>query len=131
MKIKGVRLYGVKDIRLEEFEIPDITEDEVLLKIECNGIAMSTLKEITLAQRHLRVPKNIKKKPVLIGHEFSGTIAKVGERWKDEYQEGKKFVIVPEIPLQIESPGYSYPYFGGAATYCIAVYYINMMMQTN
>lgn len=44
MKIKGVRLYGVKDIRLEEFEIPDITEDEVLLKIECNGIAMSTLK---------------------------------------------------------------------------------------
>ena len=110
MKIKGVRLYGVKDIRLEEFEIPDITEDEVLLKIECNGIAMSTLKEITLAQRHLRVPKNIKKKPVLIGHE---------ERWKDEYQEGKKFVIVPEIPLQIESPGYSYPYFGGAATYCI------------
>ena len=119
MKIKGVRLYGVKDIRLEEFEIPDITEDEVLLKIECNGIAMSTLKEITLAQRHLRVPKNIKKKPVLIGHEFSGTIAKVGERWKDEYQEGKKFVIVPEIPLQIESPGYSYPYFGGAATYCI------------
>ena len=89
------------------------------LKIECNGIAMSTLKEITLAQRHLRVPKNIKKKPVLIGHEFSGTIAKVGERWKDEYQEGKKFVIVPEIPLQIESPGYSYPYFGGAATYCI------------
>ena len=119
MKIKGVRLYGVKDIRLEEFEIPDITEDEVLLKIECNGIAMSTLKEITLAQRHLRVPKNIKKKPVLIGHEFSGTIVKVGTRWKDDYQEGKKFVIVPEIPLQIESPGYSYPYFGGAATYCI------------
>ena len=37
MKIKGVRLYGVKDIRLEEFEIPEITEDEVLLKIECNG----------------------------------------------------------------------------------------------
>ena len=63
MKIKGVRLYGVKDIRLEEFEIPEITEDEVLLKIECNGIAMSTLKEISLAQRHLRVPKNIKKKP--------------------------------------------------------------------
>ena len=76
MKVKGVRLYGVKDIRLEEFEIPEIAEDEILLKIECNGIAVSTLKEITLAQRHLRVPKNIKKNPVLIGHEFSGTIAK-------------------------------------------------------
>lgn len=39
MKVKGVRLYGVKDIRLEEFEIPEIAEDEILLKIECNGIA--------------------------------------------------------------------------------------------
>ena len=38
MKVKGVRLYGVKDIRLEEFEIPEIAEDEILLKIECNGI---------------------------------------------------------------------------------------------
>ena len=102
MKVKGVRLYGVKDIRLEEFEIPEIAEDEILLKIECNGIAVSTLKEITLAQRHLR-----------------GTIAKVGTRWKEDYQEGKQFVLVPEIPHQIESPGYSYPYFGGAATYCI------------
>ena len=46
MKVKGVRLYGVKDIRLEEFEIPEIAEDEILLKIECNGIAVSTLKEI-------------------------------------------------------------------------------------
>ena len=119
MKVKGVRLYGVKDIRLEEFEIPEIAEDEILLKIECNGIAVSTLKEITLAQRHLRVPKNIKKNPVLIGHEFSGTIAKVGTRWKEDYQEGKQFVLVPEIPHQIESPGYSYPYFGGAATWVI------------
>ena len=32
MKVKGVRLYGVKDIRLEEFEIPDITEDEARAK---------------------------------------------------------------------------------------------------
>ena len=87
MKVKGVRLYGVKDIRLEEFEIPEIAEDEILLQIECNGIAMSTLKEITLAQRHLRVPKNIKKHPVLIGHEFSGRIAKVGAKWKDNYRK--------------------------------------------
>ena len=43
IKVKGVRLYGVKDIRLEEFELPEIEEDQILLKIICNGIAMSTL----------------------------------------------------------------------------------------
>ena len=32
MKVKGVRLYGVKDIRLEEFEIPEIAEDEILFE---------------------------------------------------------------------------------------------------
>lgn len=119
MKVEGVRLYGQKDIRLEEFELPEIKEDEVLLKILCSGIAMSTLKEITLAQRHLRVPKDILKNPVLIGHEFSGVIEEVGEKWKSKYKKGQQYVVVPEIPDQIESPGYSYPYFGGAATYCI------------
>ena len=119
MKVRGVRLYGVKDIRLEEFDLPEIKEDEILLKVICNWIAMSTLKEITLAQRHLRVPKNIHTNPILIGHEFSGIIEKVGKKWKDDYHEGERFVIVPEIPGQIESPGYSYKYFGGAATYCI------------
>ena len=34
MKAKGVRMYGAKDIRLEEFELPEIKEDEVLLSHE-------------------------------------------------------------------------------------------------
>lgn len=38
MKVKGVRLYGVKDIRLEEFEIPEIAEDEILLKAELQEV---------------------------------------------------------------------------------------------
>ena len=29
MQVKGVRLYGVDDIRLEEFELPEIKDDEI------------------------------------------------------------------------------------------------------
>ena len=30
MKTKAVRLYGVNDLRLEEFELPALREDEIL-----------------------------------------------------------------------------------------------------
>ena len=30
MKTKAVRLYGKRDLRLEEFELPQIREDEIL-----------------------------------------------------------------------------------------------------
>ena len=30
MKTKALRLYGAKDLRTEEFELPEITDDEIL-----------------------------------------------------------------------------------------------------
>ena len=33
MKVKGVRLYAKDDIRLEEFELPEIKDDEILVKV--------------------------------------------------------------------------------------------------
>lgn len=31
MKTRAIRLYGVDDIRLEEFELPEIADDEILV----------------------------------------------------------------------------------------------------
>lgn len=119
MKAKGVRLYGAQDVRLEEFELPQIKEDEILVKVVSDSICMSTWKTIQLGKDHKRVPENVATNPVLIGHEFTGDIVEVGEKWKDKFHVGKKFAQQPAIPGQMESPGYSYEYFGGAATYCI------------
>lgn len=119
MKVEGVRMYGAKDIRLEEFELPQIKEDEVLLKVMSDSICMSTWKEVKLGSGHIRVPDDIAEKPVLIGHEFSGVIKKVGAKWADEYKKGERFVVLPGIPDQMGAPGYSYEHFGGAVTYCI------------
>ena len=119
MKARGVRLYGVDDIRLEEFELPEIKEDEILVKVVSDSICMSTWKMVQAGKNHKRVPENVAEHPVIIGHEFTGDIVKVGEKWKGQFHEGKKFAQQPAIPGQMESPGYSYEYFGGAATYCI------------
>lgn len=119
MQVRGVRLHGAGDLRLEEFEIPEIKEDEILLKVISDSICMSTWKEVKLGKEHIRVPENIGTNPVIVGHEFSGIIAQAGEKWKKEYTSGERFVVLPGIPGQMGAPGYSYEYFGGAVTYCI------------
>lgn len=119
MKTKAVRLYGADDIRLEEFELPEITDDEILVKVVSDSLCMSTYKEVKQGARHIRVPDDIKENPVIIGHEFSGDIIKVGKHWQDTYHAGKRFALLPGIPDQMEAPGYSYQHLGGDCTYCI------------
>ncbi len=46
MKTKAVRLYGEKDLRLEEFELPtaDAGDDMVLVEIVSDSLCMSSYK---------------------------------------------------------------------------------------
>ena len=121
MKTKAVRLYGVRDLRLEEFELPEIKEDEILVKVMSDSICMSTYKLVEQGKKHKRAPQNIDTNPVILGHEFAGVIVKVGEKWKDQFRPGMTFAQQPALNYKgsLASPGYSYEYFGGACTYCI------------
>lgn len=119
MKTKAVRLYGVDDIRLEEFELPEIKEDEILVKVVSDSICMSTYKTVKQGAKHKRVPNDVYDHPIIIGHEFAGDIVKVGKKWQDQFKPGQKFAQQPAIPGQMESPGYSYEWCGGDTQYCI------------
>ena len=74
MKTKAVRLYGKNDLRLEEFELPKIKDDEILAKVVCDSICMSSYKASHEADIHKRVPRDIAQNPVIIGHEFAGEL---------------------------------------------------------
>ena len=125
MKTKAVRLFGKNDLRLEEFELPAIKNDEILAKVVCDSICMSSYKASHEADIHKRVPRDIDKNPVIIGHEFAGELIEVGERWKTEFKVGDKFSIQPAMndergPVGVLSaPGYSYKFIGGDATYVV------------
>ena len=122
MKTKAVRLYGKDDLRLEEFELPALGEDEILAKVVSDSICMSSYKAAHQADTHKRVPRDIAEHPTIIGHEFAGEIVEVGAKWKDAFKPGDKFSIQPAMndprgPVGIYSaPGYSYPNIGGDAT---------------
>lgn len=42
MKTKAVRLYGASDLRLEEFELQEITDDKILVEIVSDSICTSS-----------------------------------------------------------------------------------------
>ena len=121
MKTKAVRMYGTRDLRLEEFELPEIKDDEILVKIMSDSICMSTYKLVEQGKKHKRAPQNIETNPIVIGHEFAGVIVKVGAKWQNQFKPGQRFAQQPALNYKgsLASPGYSYEYFGGACTYCI------------
>jgi L-sorbose 1-phosphate reductase len=124
MKIKAVRLYGKNDLRLEEFAIPEITYEEILVEIVTDSICMSTYKEAMQGEAHKRVPNDISVRPIIVGHEFCGKIVEVGKKWQHAFKAGDHFGIQPNIKWPetmngLGAPGYSYEYTGGAATYAI------------
>ena len=125
MKTKAVRLYGKDDLRLEEFELPAIREDEILAKVVSDSICMSSYKAAHQGAEHKRVPDDVAEHPTIIGHEFAGEIVEVGKKWQDQFAPGDKFSIQPALTYEggpvgvLSAPGYSYRYIGGDATYVV------------
>lgn len=134
MKTKAVRLYGKKDLRLEEFELRSVTEGEILIKIVSDGVCMSTYKTAMQGEEHIRVPDNVAENPVIVGHEFCAEIVEVGAKWKEKYSVGEKIAIPPVLSYMdgTNTIGYAFSEIGGAATYAIVSEHIienNYMMK--
>ncbi|CAM4311849.1 zinc-binding dehydrogenase [Erysipelothrix inopinata] len=121
MKTRAVRMYGEMDVRLDEFELPEIKDDEILVRVISDSICMSTYKLLQQGKKHKRAPQNIDTNPIIIGHEMAGDIVSVGKKWQEQFKPGQRFALQPALNYKgsLDSPGYSYEFFGGASTYCI------------
>ena len=120
MKTKAVRLYGEDDLRLEEFELPGITDDEILAEVISDSLCMSSYKAASQGARHKRVPDDVAEKPIIIGHEFAGVILEVGKNWQHKFKAGDKFTVQPALgEVTMDAAGYSFQWFGGDATHVI------------
>ncbi len=121
MKTKAVRIYGKRDLRLEEFELPELKKDEILAQVISDSICMSSHKAALQGVEHKRVPDDVSIHPTILGHEFAGVILEVGDKWKHKFREGQKFSIQPAMAHMgtLDAPGYSYRFIGGDATHII------------
>ena len=89
--MKALRLYGVEHLELVDVPKPQITADEVLIKVRAASICGTDV----------RMWKNgaanaTEEHPLTLGHEFAGDIAEVGSNVTD-YQVGQKVSVAPNI----------------------------------
>jgi len=87
--MKAAVWYGGKDIRIEDVPTPKIKDDEVLVKVKAVSICGSDLHAYMGVSKR-RVP------PLVMGHEFSGEIVKLGSSVKG-LREGDHVVIEPVL----------------------------------
>jgi len=72
--MKAAMLYGVKDLRIEDVEVPKVEAGEILVKVRAATTCGTDLK---IFQRGY-VEKVIKL-PTIFGHEWAGEVVEVGE----------------------------------------------------
>ena len=126
MKTKAVRLYGENDLRLEEFELPELKNGEILIKIISDSVCMSTYKTVKQGAKHLRVPDDVAENPVIIGHEFCAEVVEVTDKWKDQFHVGDKVAMPPVLSYLggMQTVGYSFGEIGGVSTYSVVYEHI-------
>jgi len=72
--MKAAMLYGIKDLRVEEVEVPEVEAGEVLVKVKAATTCGTDLKIF----RRGYVEKVISL-PTVFGHEWAGEVVEVGE----------------------------------------------------
>ncbi|MFJ7407610.1 MULTISPECIES: 2,3-butanediol dehydrogenase [unclassified Lysinibacillus] len=122
--MKVAKIYGAKDIRIEEAKLPSLEKGMVKLKVEYAGICGSDMHEYLAGTYPMRT------QPVL-GHEFSGVVVEVGDDVTNA-KVGDRVAVEPLIPcgkcdncqrgfmnLCTERQGYGYTVSSGFAQFAI------------
>src|SRR5262249_49988743 len=94
MKTKAALLVQPRKIALREFPIPDIGEDEGLLRVEATGVCGVDWPAYT-GRRLDRF-----KPPIILGHEIVGRIVKLGRRAAQRWglREGDRVAMEEYAP---------------------------------
>lgn len=122
MKTTAVRIHGVRDLRVDSFELPEIGEDELLVRIMADSLCLSTYKVAQKGSAHKKLPEHLEETPIVMGHEFCGIVERAGAKWQDTYKPGDCFVAQPNLGrADTYSLGYSFPYVGGESTYSVVM----------
>ncbi len=91
--MRVLRLHEPLDLQYHEEPMPEIGPDEVLVKVGSVGVCASDVHYY----RFGRIGDQVVEKPIVLGHEFSGTVVKVGGN-VNRVAEGARVAVEPSKP---------------------------------
>jgi L-iditol 2-dehydrogenase len=86
----AARFYGSGDLRVEQVDVPKIGRGELLIR---NHVALTCGTDLKMFLRGHRLATP----PLIIGHEFAGTVEKIGEG-VEGFEEGMRVVAANSAP---------------------------------
>ncbi|KIK70232.1 hypothetical protein GYMLUDRAFT_34722 [Collybiopsis luxurians FD-317 M1] len=91
--MEAVYYHGVRDFEIVQTSIPQIADDEVLIKVSACGICGT--------DHHISEGEFLAKFPLIPGHEIVGTIAELGRNVKSgSLKVGDRCVVDPSITCE-------------------------------
>ncbi len=115
----GMEKFGLNDAPVS-IPVPAFKEDELLVRIDAIGLCFSDVKLIRAGEEHPRViSKNLAEDPVIPGHEAVMTVVGVGDKLKDKFQAGQRFIIQADIYVNGVGFAYGYAINGGMEEYSV------------
>lgn len=88
--MRAAVLHGNADLRVEEVDDPEVGEGELLVRVAYSGVCGSDVPRLIHNGAHFY--------PLVLGHEFSGTVVAVGNG-VEQNLIGRKVACAPLVPI--------------------------------
>ncbi|OYT67925.1 MAG: hypothetical protein B6U65_01430 [Candidatus Wolframiiraptor sp. EX4484-121] len=92
---------GEENLKLEIVDVPECGDNQLLARVDAVAACASDNKIIDQGPNHpFLYGWDLSKYPIILGHEGSITIVKVGKNLRDKYKVGQRFAVQPAVPTK-------------------------------
>ena len=88
--MKAARLYGPRDVRVEEVVEQEVSPNEILLRVRSVMICATDVRIFAFGDRRVRYPR-------ILGHEIAGDVVTVGSELRGLVEERTRVTVNPTI----------------------------------
>lgn len=114
---KGLESIG-RNGEPESFELPEPSDDQMLVRVDSVGMCFSDVKLIRQGGSHPKLyNRDLTQEPTRLGHEAAITVIKVGKNLEEQFSEGDRLAVQPDIYQNGKSTAYGYTIPGGLIQY--------------